>query len=515
MRSSALFPRAPCRERLSTLRANVCALCKRHVRAAVSAPRPARRGRGASRSARKAGFQVQSCAVAAPERHVALYRSELGYRTDFAAQYSLLEIIGKGNFGTVWLAASREEPSHQVAVKVVPKSREDRSHEESLECIRREVAMWGSLSGDSRYVAELLGLYEDVHNVYLVQQLCQGGDLSEALKDGPLPEACCAAVMWCVLSAIRDCHDHRLALMDVKPQNFLLTAAATGVAEGPSSSSGGGVRHLRLEDQVAGGSACPCVVACDFGCSLSYTELMRGAKRAGSPVFFAPEQFTSSYGLVVDEWAAGVMLYLLLSGRYPFWDCKRDELDKTLPAYQVMLAVCSAPIAFGGPEWRGISREARDLVSQLLDRNPATRLTADAALEHPWFARWMTAPRPPSPEAGNGNVAATKDAARTTKKSPRRGRASSDSPAAAAPPPEDSAAGCCCGTPVQSAALGFGGPTLSPCCGASNIVPLPSHAPVRATTPSAGQAATSASVAAMDVAGSDDEDAPSCSVDFL
>jgi hypothetical protein len=33
--------------------------------------------------------------------------------------------------------------------------------------------------------------------------------------------------------------------------------------------------------------------------------LMRGAKRAGSLVFFAPEQFTSSYGLVVDEWAAG------------------------------------------------------------------------------------------------------------------------------------------------------------------------------------------------------------------
>ncbi|EFJ41436.1 hypothetical protein VOLCADRAFT_44987, partial [Volvox carteri f. nagariensis] len=96
----------------------------------------------------------------------------------------------------------------------------------------------------------------------------------------------------------------------------------------------------------------------------------------GSPVFFAPEQFTSSYSLVVDEWAAGVMLYLLLTGRYPFWDRTREDLDKSLPA---------APIGFGGSEWRDISREARDLVGMLLDRNPTTRLTADRALQHPWF----------------------------------------------------------------------------------------------------------------------------------
>ncbi|GFR41581.1 hypothetical protein Agub_g2302, partial [Astrephomene gubernaculifera] len=458
---------------------------------------------------------VRGCAVAAPERQRTVCESDLGWRTDFAEHYSLLEVIGKGNFGTVWLAASRHDPSKQVAVKVLPKARQDRSREELLAGIRREVTLWSSLSGSSRFVAQLLGLFEDGGSAYLVQQLCAGGDLSSALEEAPLPEAACAAIMWCVLSAIRDCHQRKLILMDVKPQNFLLTfsaaravaantngsssssssaagggqvavtaaaaaaaaaavttaavgssgsggspavgaAAAVTVAapaalttssgssmsdgggmvgtatatvgvsssvstDGSSSSGSGGstssvgsmdgasssysngarssngrgalgsfVRQLRLEDQVSGGgSTGPAVVACDFGCSLAYSDPARGSKRGGSPVFYAPEQFSSSYGLAVDVWAAGVMLYLLLSGRYPFWDTKRTHMEPQLPAYQVMLAVCSAPITFRGPEWLVVSREGRDLAERMLDRNPTTRITAEEALQHPWFARWM------------------------------------------------------------------------------------------------------------------------------
>ncbi len=69
-----------------------------------------------------------------------------------------------------------------------------------------------------------------------------------------------------------------------------------------------------------------------------------GAKRGGSPAFFAPEQFTPCYGLPVDVWAAGVTMYLLLTGRYPFWEAQRAELEHRLPAYQV-----------GGWEWSSAS----------------------------------------------------------------------------------------------------------------------------------------------------------------
>ncbi|KAG2500351.1 hypothetical protein HYH03_001925 [Edaphochlamys debaryana] len=335
----------------------------------------------------------------------------------------MLEVIGRGAFGVVWLAV-RKHDGHQVAVKVLPKKRNELTREESLANIKREVALWGNISSTSRYVAQLIGLYEDAGSVYLVQQLCTGGDLASAIKDGPLPESCAAAVMWCVMAAIRDCHEHRTAFIDVKPANFLLTSApgstgstASAAGSTESTSPGSSVADLRLADVVASGCGGPCVVACDFGCSASYAELMRGAKRAGSPVFFAPEQFTSSYGLGVDVWAAGVMAYLVLTGRYPFWDCPRDEMEGQMPAYQIMLAVCSAPISFSGPEWRGLSREARDLVSRMLDRNPGTRITAAEALEHPWFQRWKNAP--PSAPAGSTSTSAAASTA-SAPGSPRR-----------------------------------------------------------------------------------------------
>lgn len=80
----------------------------------------------------------------------------------------------------------------------------------------------------------------------------------------------------------------------------------------------------------------PSPVPCCPSCSMPLDQLQRGgAKRGGSPAFFAPEQFTPCFGLPVDVWAAGVTMYLLLTGRYPFWEAQRAELEHRLPAYQV------------------------------------------------------------------------------------------------------------------------------------------------------------------------------------
>ena len=72
-------------------------------------------------------------------------------------------------------------------------------------------------------------------------------------------------------------------------------------------------------------------------------------------------------GPASDVWAAGVMMYQLLSTRYPFWDTPASSVDR-LPLYQVMLAVTSNPIHMNGPEWDSVSRQAKDLVMAMLGK---------------------------------------------------------------------------------------------------------------------------------------------------
>jgi serine/threonine protein kinase len=69
-------------------------------------------------------------------------------------------------------------------------------------------------------------------------------------------------------------------------------------------------------------------------------------------------------------WAVGVILYRCLAGSPPF-----------LP-----VRACTERSAnFSGPQWRGISDNAKDLISRLLTKNENDRINAKDALEHPWF----------------------------------------------------------------------------------------------------------------------------------
>lgn len=82
------------------------------------------------------------------------------------------------------------------------------------------------------------------------------------------------------------------------------------------------------------------------------------------------------YGNKVDVFSAGVTLYVMLCGYEPFY----GETDS-----QLVAANKEAKIDFPDDEWSGISWNARDLVSKMMEPNPKKRLDASRALKHPWF----------------------------------------------------------------------------------------------------------------------------------
>lgn len=218
----------------------------------------------------------------------------------------------------------------------------------------------------------------------------RGGDLDQALASGgPLSERAAAAVAHECLKVVATCHAAGVMHGDVKPANFMLRKAFSSPASASADEQQPAVvtpaaSTAVIESLVKGGNRPPArwLAAVDFGCAqpLGRASLNR---RTGTPVYMAPEVFQRDYGREADLWSAGVMLYQLLSGRFPFWrsldDCRSRSVD------EVMRSVLGDPVPLSGGVWSGKSAACVDLLAGLLDRDPGSRLTAADALEHPWF----------------------------------------------------------------------------------------------------------------------------------
>jgi calcium-dependent protein kinase len=119
----------------------------------------------------------------------------------------------------------------------------------------------------------------------------------------------------------------------------------------------------------------------DFGLSKKFGlgEKDEMTSSVGTYYTMAPQVLQGVYTSQADLWSCGVIIYMLLTSRRPFYHkFKRIMIDK------IMRAQC----AMDGDRWKGISVDAKDLVANLLKLDPKERFNASQALEH----RWMTAP---------------------------------------------------------------------------------------------------------------------------
>lgn len=99
----------------------------------------------------------------------------------------------------------------------------------------------------------------------------------------------------------------------------------------------------------------------------------------GTPVFIAPKMYEEkAYGVEVDIWSLGIVLYALMSGgSCPFPSTPSLEVMKWL--------VIHKQIEFPEEQFQGFSESAISLLKMMLNKDPSKRITAEAALLHPWF----------------------------------------------------------------------------------------------------------------------------------
>ena len=119
--------------------------------------------------------------------------------------------------------------------------------------------------------------------------------------------------------------------------------------------------------------------------------------RLGSPNYVAPEILCSrqGYGVEVDVWSMGVILYIMLCGYFPFYHDNERELYR-----QIRRGEFDMP----AEDWTGVSKDAKDLVRQMLVQDPSRRLTAAECLRHRWLAPGEASrqPLPVAPPARGG-----------------------------------------------------------------------------------------------------------------
>lgn len=74
-------------------------------------------------------------------------------------------------------------------------------------------------------------------------------------------------------------------------------------------------------------------------------------KRTGTPLYMAPEIFFGWYGIEVDVWAAGMLLYQMICGKLPFFGDNSHSLRKG-PTYMVVQAVMDSEV---GMHWNRLA----------------------------------------------------------------------------------------------------------------------------------------------------------------
>ena len=82
-----------------------------------------------------------------------------------------------------------------------------------------------------------------------------------------------------------------------------------------------------------------------------------------------------AYGKACDLWGCGVILFTLISGSLPF----------NGPKHRIIESIIAGRYNMRTASWEGVSSEAADLCTSLLNTDHASRMTVEEALEHPWI----------------------------------------------------------------------------------------------------------------------------------
>ena len=272
-----------------------------------------------------------------------------------------------------------------------------------------EVDVLMTLNGICPNVVQLLDVYETHHEVHLVLEYCEGGDLFDCIKrrkqlevepdrnssapviHGSFTEFETATVAKTLLEVLDILHSRNIVHRDIKPENILLVGEDDCMHQlgGVKLTDFGLARLLHDETDTSSNVSTESE-------ELSVKQRIRAYSRVGSDYYSAPEVHMGlGYDTPVDIYSLGVTLFVMLCGSppssTPFF--KSDDADLSDGDMSCVASVSEessqsshhSSVSELFPPELNISPMAQDLITKMLDPDPETRIVASEALNHLWI----------------------------------------------------------------------------------------------------------------------------------
>lgn len=258
------------------------------------------------------------------------------------SEYTIGNTLGIGAYGTVKYGVHRLT-GQKVAIKVYDKAKICSANQQK--CIETEIKILMQL--EHQNIVKLYNRIDTPKFLYIVLEFISGYSLSASLKRKPsnrLEEYEACRYFQEILQALEYCHSKGITHRDIKLENILLDVTQ---------------KKIKL---------------IDFGFATCFSNQKKVKIFCGTPSYMAPEIVTHKEycGPPVDVWAAGVLLYVLLTGTFPFKGSTDNELYKN---------ILKGRIAY--PEYLSIA--AKQLINKMLKVDPQNRPKIKDLLKDCWF----------------------------------------------------------------------------------------------------------------------------------